>query len=110
MRVIDLIIVGVTLGILWGSWQFLFLYMSKISYSKLKFDNERFLDFCIRNYNSAVWIIRKKLHIDWFYNSKAFRIFTILKGVLLVGMSILVIVLVFCLKNTDYYRLLFERI
>lgn len=110
MRMIDLIVAGITLGLLWGSWQFVFLYMSKRSYNKLRQGNERFLDFCLRNYDSVIWRFRKVLHIDWFYNSKAFRIYVILRGVVLVLLAVGLIIMIFMLRNTDYYGLLFERI
>lgn len=110
MRMIDLVVAGITLGLLWGSWQFIFLFMSKRSYNKLKYENERFLDFCLRSYDSFIWRFRKVLHIDWFYNSKAFQIYLTLRGVVLVLIAVALCIMLFMLYKTEYWNLLFERI
>ena len=87
-----------------GIYQFIYIHILYKGYLSEKLENESFLDFCIRYFDKTVrWKFRKKIVIlRRFYNGKGFRIFTRLKGVLLVLISLLIVILILYIKSTDY--------
>ena len=103
MKVSVLLTIIITFTFLLGIWQFIWLHLSTKSYNILNENDETFFDFCCRVYeNDWIWSFRKKLHLRWFYNSKAFRYFTILKGVVLVLISVGLLILFLFIGQTDY--------
>lgn len=102
MKISSLFTFVATFFILHGIWQFIWLKLATKGYKEFKNEGESFLDYCVREFNSLDWKIRKKLSISWFYNSRLFRIFIILKGTLLVLLGVAFIVAYFLIKNTEY--------
>lgn len=87
-----------------GVYQFIYIHILYKGYLSEKLENESFLDFCIRYFDKTVrWKFRKKItFLRRFYNGKGFRIFTRLKGVFLVLISLLIVILILYIKSTDY--------
>ena len=102
MSVRNVFICSITFLILLGVWQFIWLFLTVKAYEFFKEENETFFDFCCRQYDSWLWRIRRKMNISWFYNSQAFRIFTILKGLLLVLLACVMLFILISIGFTDY--------
>lgn len=64
--------------------------------------DESFFSFCERYYGGVVWKLRKYLGLSWFYNSKAYRFFVRLSGVVLVLLSIALLIALIYIDSTDY--------
>lgn len=93
--------------LLFGIWQFIWLWLHSKGYEINKENNESFYDFMCRYYkDSVIWKIRKKLNIRWFYNSRAFKNFIRLKGIVFIIFSLAIFILFLYLKSTDYGFLL----
>lgn len=102
MRIKDIFIFFSSLLILFGLWQFVWLWIAIRGFKYLRENNETFFQFCCRNFDSAIWRIRKKFKMDMFYNSRVFKISVILKGLLLVLLGVVIIVVYFLIKSTEY--------
>lgn len=87
---------------LWGVWQFLWV---EISYRGWKLEhqkNESFFEFCQRYYGGIIWKIRGAFGIKWFYNSRAFRNYIRLRGVLLFCLAVGVLIVLFRIQSSEY--------
>lgn len=86
-----------------GNWQLFKLRVDLKAWKRFREDEESFFDYCCRIYEKDfIWRLRRRFNIKWYYNSRAFKIFTILKGVLLVLLSIGIFVAVFIAGRTEY--------
>lgn len=87
-----------------GIYQFIYIHILYNGYLSEKIENESFIDFCVRYFDkTAKWKLRKKVTVlRRFYNGRGFRIFTRLKGVLLVLISLLIVIFILYIKSTDY--------
>ena len=73
------------------------------AYKKLKNDDESFFDFLCRIKSGFLWKLRKRFGLRWYYNSRLYKIITILLGIVLVlcGISIFIFIFWFS-KNSEY--------
>ena len=104
MRVVDIILGFATFNLLLGVWQFIYLMICKSAYETLALKDETFFEFMSREYKWGKW--RERLRI--FYNSDMFIIFQRLKGIILVLMGVLLYVIYFVVKFSDYASYLYE--
>lgn len=86
----------------WGLWQFIWIEITNRGYQCKKEEGESLFDFCCRYYGGVGWDFRRKLGIKWFYNSKAFKNFVRLKGVVLFLLSAGLVFLYFWLTKSEY--------
>lgn len=85
-----------------GFWQFIWIKITVKGWELEKEEGETFFQFCYRWYGGIVWKLRKRLHIEWFYNSKAFLRFIRLKGVCLICLAIALTIFIFKVSGTEY--------
>lgn len=84
-----------------GVWDLIELRILTKVYREEKLDGERFIDFCVRRFHSQMWHLRKKLRMDWFYNSKLYKFFTVLKSIFLIMLSIGIVLLILYARSHE---------
>ena len=107
-----MIFLGVIL-ILYGSYEFFFLYITKKRYDlaiKHKEFNGTWFEYCCKELNTWVWYIRSKMKFRWFYESLVFKNFLRLKGIILISLGVIILILFFYIKNTEYYEFIKQKI
>ena len=64
------------------------------------------IDFCVEEVGSLQWKLRKKLRMKWFNSFRVYRNFTILSTIFLVLISLLLVILYFLIKYSEYAEIL----
>ena len=90
-----------------GLWTIYSASAYKKAYDKFKQENESYLDFLAREVGGAKYIIAKKLKLHWWYKAKLSAKFTRLIGFIEVVISVLLIIAIIFIFNTEYKVLLF---
>lgn len=101
----SLIIFAVTFLILKSGYSIFEYWVIKTTYiqsqSKLSL-----IDYCVSTIGSFKWRLRKFLKLKWFNYFQVYKFFTILNSILLVLFSICLLILYFCVNNSEYAELL----
>lgn len=85
-----------------GIHELFWLHFAIKGYKFFAEEGETFFQYCCRELDSLTWRIRKKLHIDWYYNSKGFKVLTRLKGILLIVCAFALTFFMVLLRFTEF--------
>lgn len=107
MTVLAILIIFAVYLLVNGLWTMYSAGAYKKAYEKFKKDDESYLDFLVREVSSPKYVIAQKLHLHWWYKTKMEAKFTRLIGFIEVILSILVVVAIIFIYNTEYKVLLF---
>lgn len=102
-----------TILILYGSYEFLFLYITKkrydIAIERKEFSGTWF-EYCCKEINTWIWKIREKMKFRWFYESLIFKNFLRLKGIILILLGVIILISLFYIKNTEYNEFIIQKL
>lgn len=107
MTLLALLIIFAVYLLVNGLWTIYSASAYKKAYEKFKQDGETYLDFLVREVSSPKYVIAQKLHLHWWYKTKMEAKFTRLIGFIEVILSILVVIAIIFIYNTEYKVLLF---
>lgn len=103
MKLKDLYLFCATTPILYGTWSLIWYILTKRGFRLNRNEDESYFKYCCRVYGeNIIWRIRQKLKMKWFYESRLFRIFIILRGVFLVLFGFGMYILYFYVKSSPY--------
>lgn len=113
MTIKDIMIFIGTILILYGSYEFIFLYITKKRYD-MAVKNEEYkgtwFQFCCDRFDTIIWKFRKKSKSRWFYESLIFKNFLRLRGFILIVLGLIILILLFYIKNTEYYNFIIQKL
>lgn len=107
MKLITLLVIFIIYLFITGIWTMYSATAYKKAYNKLKQGDETYLDFLAREVGSPKYVIARKLKLHWWYKTKMEAKFTRLIGFIEVVLSILMIIAIIFVFNTEYKVLLF---
>ena len=112
MRILDILLFLGFINLFFGSYQFYFLYVTKKTFDiKVKegYDGTWFR-FCCETFDTWIWRFRFKSKFRWFYESKLFKNLFRLKGIILCLIGIAIFLILFWLKQTEYWNSIVQKI
>lgn len=107
MTLLALLIIFAVYLLVNGLWTIYSASAYKKAYEKFKQDGETYLDFLVREVSSPKYVIAQKLKLHWWYKTKIEPKFTRLIGLIEVVLSLLVVIAIIYIYNTEYRVLLF---
>ena len=112
MRLLDLFLFVAFINILYGCYQFYFLYVTKKTFDiKVKegYDGTWFR-FCCETFDNWIWRLRFKSKFRWLYESKVFVFFFRLRGIILCLIGVLIFLGLFLIEKTDYWEFIITKL
>ena len=107
-----MIFIGVIL-ILYGSYEFFFLYVTKKRYDlaiEYKEFSGTWFEYCCKEIDTWIWLLRSKMKFRWFYESLIFKNFLRLRGIILILVGVIILILLFYLKTTEYNEFIIQKL
>lgn len=101
----SLIIFTVTFLLLKSVYNIFEYWSVKVTYMQSQ-SKLSLIDYCVENIGSLKWKLRKSLKLRFLNSFRVYKFFTILNSILLVLFSICLLILYFCVNNSEYAELL----